>query len=507
MSSQLTNFDADFSPQFLTELVAFRAASKITHMPLVYTDANVAANPIVFANDAFLAMTGFDPEEILGQPIAAIFDDAADPHTISLLQETIAKDEAGTWQFNFQRATESTFPVVVYLTPFHDKKIGIAHNVFTFFDLAALRCLSPKEKDFQPRVYDSAPGFIAYTLGENHVFSYTNASYDDFVQRGNMVGRSVAEALPEIVDQGIIAILDEVYRTGVPFQGSEMPIKIWNPELDALEERWIDAVYQPVRDTSGAIIGLFCEGYDVTKVREANDALTALQSRMIHVSRINAMGTMAATLAHELHQPLSAVANYIAGARPADGENHDLGRLVAALEGIEEASQRAAGIIEQVRQLTRHHKPAEEPFNLKTAVDDSVRLVHTSCSPDSKFVNRVPPELTMVADRIKIQQILINLMLNACQAMAETERPIITIDARQDGNSLIVSVADTGPGITPEADETLFSWTESSKTEGMGLGLSICRTIAEMHGGSIWLEKSGSSQGAKFCFSVPAPSG
>ena len=96
---------------------------------------------------------------------------------------------------------------------------------------------------------------------------------------------------------------------------------------------------------SGAITGLFCEGHDVTDRHEMNEAIAALEMKMIHSSRVNAMGTMAAALAHELNQPLTAITNYLAGIRPVDGQTPDVERLIGAMEGIKESAERAAGII------------------------------------------------------------------------------------------------------------------------------------------------------------------
>lgn len=110
----------------------------------------------------------------------------------------------------------------------------------------------------------------------------------------------------------------------------------------------------------------------------------------------------------------------------------------------------------------------------------------------------------MTADRVQVQQVIMNLLLNASDAVAESERQTVTIGARQDGGKLIVTVADTGPGVSVEAAANLFSWAASAKTDGMGLGLSICRTIVEAHGGRIWLENS-SENGAEFRFSIPLP--
>lgn len=324
------------------------------------------------------------------------------------------------------------------------------------------------------------------------------------MKRDNLIGQTVAEALPETVDQGILATIDEVYRTGNPFRAMDMPIEIWNPKLESYEQRWIDVVYQPVRDDNGTIIGLFCEGYDVTEVHEANAEIAALQMKMIHVSRVNAMGTMAATLAHELNQPLTAISNYLAGTRPADGKMPDASRLNEALRGIKEASDRAAEIIGHLRQLTKHRKPTREPFPVRQAVADCIRLVRMSCRAEIKFDNRVGSDVIMTADNVKIQQVLINLLQNACDALVNAEPALVTISTFQDDKNLTVSVADNGAGIDPDIAESLFSWTESSKDDGMGIGLSICRTIIDIYRGNIWIERSG-PEGTEFRFSVPLP--
>lgn len=353
-------------------------------------------------------------------------------------------------------------------------------------------------------LYEKAPGFIATSEGPEHHFTFANASYKRFVGRDVLTGFTVAEALPEIVEQGVIAILDEVYCTGEPFLGSDMPMKILNPETGVLEARRIDVVYQPVRDTSGRITGLFCEGYDVTAKHEAQEALTALQSEMIHVSRVNAMGMMAATLAHELRQPLSAIVNYISGIRLLEPTAKFPGRLVDALQGIDEAAQRAAGVVQHLRELTGRRKPDQTAFDLKFAVEECVRLVRASTSPEIKFVVQVADGMTMTADRIQLQQVIINLLLNAAAATLHSDRRLVTIIACKQGRTVKVSVVDTGTGVAREVAESLFTWSNSSTIDGMGLGLSICRTILEMHGGRIWLEKS-DSDGSEFSFVLPDP--
>jgi signal transduction histidine kinase len=355
---------------------------------------------------------------------------------------------------------------------------------------------------FDPRIYDQAPGFIAIVTGPDHRFTYANASFQRFAKRDIPAGRTVIEVLPELAEQGILGIIDRVYRTGKPFRASDMAVAIRDPLNGCMSQHWVDTVYQPMRDASGAITGLFCEGHDVTDLHVRNEALAALEMKMIHASRVNAMGTMAATLAHELNQPLTAIVNYLAGVRPTADRPPDPARMLVALERIGEAAQRATGIVNHLRQLTRHRPPVREPFELREAVAECVRLVGSSCPGGIVFDNQVAPEISVNADRVKIQQVLINLIQNACEAMAQTERPRVTIAASAQAGGTTVSVADTGPGVAPQVIATMFSWTESTKAGGMGIGLSICRTIVKLYDGRIWLERSG-PEGAEFRFSLP----
>ena len=355
-------------------------------------------------------------------------------------------------------------------------------------------------------LYDHAPGFIATTTGPLHTFEFANASYKRFVGCDDLVGRTVADVMPEVIEQGIITVLDDVYRTGEPFVGSSMQIKLLNPVTGARDLRSIDVVYQPVRGAKGEIVGLFCEGYEVTARNAAQQSIAALQAQMIHVSRVNAMGTMAATLAHELNQPLSAIANYVAGVRLDGATEPEKERCITALRGIEEASQRAAAIVEHLRTLTRRRESVSATFDFKQAVEDCVRMVRASTLPDIRFVVEMPEGLTMTADRVTIQQVIINLLMNACDAMLghDRNRNAITIHAHEAGGDVLVCVTDSGPGMSLEAAESIFSWADSSKIEGMGLGLSICRTIVELHRGRIWLENS-DARGSTFCFTIPQP--
>jgi two-component system sensor kinase FixL len=258
-----------------------------------------------------------------------------------------------------------------------------------------------------------------------------------------------------------------------------------------------------VRDADNAITGLFCEGYDLTERHEAAHALYALQSEMIYHSRVNTMGTMATMLAHELNQPLSAIANYSAGIlRLLDPTVPEAQSVIDAVEAIREASWRAAEIIRNLNEMTKRRKTAQVVFNLKAAVSECTRMVRATVSPSIGIVEDIPEALMLEADRVQIQQVIINLLRNACDAVAVADRQMVSVTAQVEGEKIVVCVGDTGPGVSVEAAQAIFSRIESPKIGGMGLGLSICRSILDAHLGRIWLDNSG-SQGARFCFSLP----
>ena len=138
-------------------------------------------------------------------------------------------------------------------------------------------------------------------------------------------------------------------------------------------------------------------------------------------------------------------------------------------------------------------------------VSGALNLVRSGCSIDTKLQADVANDIVLNADRVQIQQVILNLARNGCDAVAELEQQKVTVAAEVTDTEVVVSVRDTGPGVTAETAQDIFTWVESSKESGMGLGLSICRTIIESHGGRIWLEDS-SESGSEFRFSLPRKS-
>ena len=242
--------------------------------------------------------------------------------------------------------------------------------------------------------------------------------------------------------------------------------------------------------------------------RERADAREKLvQDQMIYVSRVNAMGEMGSALAHELNQPLAAVTNYMSVARRLvqRGREGDVDRAVEAISAAEETALRAADIIRHLREMVRGNV-VRQPESLAEMIAKiaSIALLEADLKGVSHRIDVHDPGRHVLVDRIQIQQVLLNLIRNAVEAMGEQlVRTLIVETADAPDDMVEIRVSDTGPGIPADQQAELFTAFRTTKKEGMGIGLSICRTIVETHGGRIWAEDRASG-GTVFRFTVPA---
>jgi two-component system sensor kinase FixL len=245
---------------------------------------------------------------------------------------------------------------------------------------------------------------------------------------------------------------------------------------------------------------------DLSEEQRAEFKLKELQSELIHVARVSAMGTMASTLAHELNQPLTAIANYTHAA-------HDLLEragdppIELLKEAVSEAAKealRAGHIVRRLRDFVARGEVEQRVENLPEMIDEASRLALMGAREHSvRAVFEIDPEIEkVVADRVQIQQVIVNLLRNAVDAIGDRDLREITVSTARDPHGMVrISVADTGGGIAAEVQEQLFEAFASTKEQGMGLGLSICRTIVEAHGGRIWAE-SRKGGGTVFQFTI-----
>ena len=234
--------------------------------------------------------------------------------------------------------------------------------------------------------------------------------------------------------------------------------------------------------------------------------LEALQQELIRVGRLNDLGQMGSTVAHELNQPLTAITNYLHAARrmvEAAGST-DPDRLAAALDKAAAQALRAGTIIERLRRVVEKR---EAPFAYQNVNDvvaeaSQLTLIGASCSDVTLHAAFIPEPATAFIDKIQIQQVVVHLMRNAVDAMAQSPEKILSVATRRDGAFVTVTVADTGPGLNHDIVGRLFKPFVTTKDQGMGLGLSICRQIIEAHVGQIGIEKPDAG-GARFFFTLP----
>jgi PAS domain S-box-containing protein len=361
--------------------------------------------------------------------------------------------------------------------------------------------LEGENKRFR-ELFDQAPVFLVLTSGPEFRLDYANRAFERLVGRGDLIGKRVVEALPEIEKQGFVDALRQVYESGQPriFRDSLVKLRI-QPE-GSLEPRFLDFIYQPVL-TGEAVTGLLIVGQDVTEQHLAEERTKALRNQLHRTSRLSAMGTVANTLAHELNQPLTAIQNYALGSRTLLNSGEDApGMLDMALKAISENAHRANEVIRRLRDMTELGRVRKEVFDVEDAIREAAHLAKAGDCGDIVFNYDFAPGAKAAADRVQVQQVLLNLIRNACEAAENAKRPEVGIATAPRGQWLEVRIKDIGEGIPPEALPSLFEPFVSTKPDGMGVGLSISRTIIEFHGGRIWA-RNDPGGGAVFSFTLP----
>jgi C4-dicarboxylate-specific signal transduction histidine kinase len=250
----------------------------------------------------------------------------------------------------------------------------------------------------------------------------------------------------------------------------------------------------------------------IIKRKQTELGLQKQRDALTHLSRVTLLGELSGSLAHELNQPLAAIlSNAQAAQRFLVGEGINLAEVQYILQDIVDDDKRAGEIIQRLRLILKNADLQLHPMNVNEVVQDVLKLIrndmiHRRVVVNSHLSNNLP---LVTGDKVLIQQVLLNLIMNACDAMNDSdiiEHRQIHIHTRWNGTAVQVAISDQGTGIKNDDMEHVFEAFFTTKPHGMGLGLSICRTIIEAHNGQLWAENN-SENGASFYFTLPAYAG
>ena len=264
----------------------------------------------------------------------------------------------------------------------------------------------------------------------------------------------------------------------------------------------------PLIDSSGRQVGWMASMNDITERKRMEEETLRHQERLEQTSRLITMGEMASSLAHELNQPLSAIANYCMGSvnrlKSGDYRRED---ILAAMEKASAQAERAGKIIRRTREFVKKSEPVRAPAALAEIVEEAIGFAEIEARKAAVAIQvSIPPDLPPVfADRIMIEQVVLNLVKNGIEAMQQTppEARALNLAARLDGEGMVeVTVADRGCGMTDGQVERLYTPFFTTKAEGMGMGLNICRSIVEFHDGRLWVQPNPGG-GSVFRFTLP----
>jgi C4-dicarboxylate-specific signal transduction histidine kinase len=268
---------------------------------------------------------------------------------------------------------------------------------------------------------------------------------------------------------------------------------------------------KPRFDARGAFLGYRGTGNDVTaavRADQAEAALRQVQAELVHVTRVTTLGELAASIAHEVNQPIAAtLTNAEAALRFLRFDPPELDEVREALEWIVRDAARAGAVVQRIRNLVKKAPLPDDRVDINVVIQEVIGLTRSEAMKNgvlmrTELANGLP---LVRGDRVELQQVILNLVLNAVEAMSaltEDPRELQIATNRTESNHVLIAVHDTGPGLAPAAEEKLFKAFHTTKPNGLGLGLSICRSIVESRGGRMWASAN-TPRGAVFQFTLP----
>ena len=462
---------------------------------------------ITFVNAAFCRMTGFDESELVGVAPPYPYWPAEE---FSKLQHNIDQALAGQapaagFEMRIMRKKGERFDVRLYFSPLIDsngQQIGWMASMNDITEPKRARVeLEQAHERFVTVIdgLDTAVHVADVVTGE---ILFANRAFQN-IFGFNSVGQDSA-----LVTAACRPAPESLFVTPSKLRAENLPCELFDGELQhALSGHWYHLHERAIRWMDGRTVRVQIAA-DITDKKHIDEVYLQQQKRLEQTSRLITMGEMASSLAHELNQPLSAIANYCAGCiKRMQAGNYRFEDLLAAMQKAGDQAERAGKIIRRMRDMVKKSDPKCLPVSLQELIDETRAFADIDAQRSgTQIVVHIPENLPrIVVDRIMIEQVLLNLIKNGIEAMGDVpfDRRQLTIQAHVvDERVLEIAVTDQGHGLAEEDLERVFAPFYTTKQDGMGIGLAICRSIIEFHQGRLWVE-SGRDGGTIFRFTVP----
>ena len=465
-------------------------------------------------NDAYIPVLGKRHPRAFGRPAleswAEIWD-VLGPQVDIVMQGRATWNERVLLQMERNGYSEDTWFTWSY-SPIHDDQ-GAVGGLFCACSEETAAVLAERQRDRLVRDaqdtartlktwFDNAPGFVALLRGPDLVFEMVNKAYYQLVGHREIEGLPVFEALPDVRHQGFEDILRRVYESGEPFVGRALRLWVQREPQAQMEERFVDLVYQPVRNADGEVGGIFAQGYDVTDQVLAVNALKEDDRRK---------DEFLATLAHELRNPLAPIRQASAVAR---APGADAARRAWALDVIDRQAGHMALLLDDLLDISRISRGRLvlriQPVDLSEVVQSAIETVRPLIDRKKHelAVHLPPGPLVLGVDAIRLAQVLSNLLSNAAKYTDDGGR--IVLEGELVAGDLVLRVRDNGIGLSEGALQDIFEMFSQVSSAldraegGLGIGLALSRGLVALHGGTLVAHSEGLGQGAEFTVRLPA---
>ena len=462
---------------------------------------------ITFVNAAFCRMTGFDESELVGlkPPYPYWPDEEFDQLQYNIDVALAGQAPASGFEMRIMRKSGERFDVRLYFSPLIDtagKQIGWMASMNDITEPKRARVELERAHERFVTVIEGLETAVHVADASSNEILFANRAFQQ------IYGFDCVGADSAIVTAACRTPPDALTLDPADLHPDQLPAEIFDGEIQhTLSGHWYHVHERAIRWVDGRTVRVQIAA-DITDRKHIDEVNLQQQKRLEQTSRLITMGEMASSLAHELNQPLSAIANYCAGCvKRMQSGNYQFEDLLAAMQKASEQAERAGKIIRRMRDMVKKSDPKREAVPLSELIDEARAFADIEAQRSSTQLQiEIPENLPkIVVDRIMIEQVLLNLIKNGIEAMhgVPVERRKLSVTARQVDERLVeVSIADQGHGIAEGDDERIFAPFFTTKSEGMGIGLAICRSIVEFHQGRLWVEARREG-GSVFRFTVP----